>query len=169
MTGAAEGLAAKTTVYDYLELWNWDGTPLRIHHALYVGMRERAGREASPTAAVIGSQSVKGAEKGGVDRSIGLRRGQKGQGLEASFPGWHARPPADCAHASSRYPRPRRRLRQRETFVLMMEKRRNSAKVQGELRHLGPLLRRRSGSTLLHRPRRCILTLSTQVIWGIPD
>jgi transposase len=55
----------RSTVYDYLELWNWDGTLLRIHHALYVELRERAGREASPTAAIIDSQSVKGAEKGG--------------------------------------------------------------------------------------------------------
>jgi transposase len=55
----------KTTVYDYLELWNWDGTLARIHHALYVEARERAGREASPTVAIIDSQSVKGAEKGG--------------------------------------------------------------------------------------------------------
>jgi len=55
----------RTTVYDYLELWNWDGTLARIHHALYVEARERAGREASPTVAIIDSQSVKGAEKGG--------------------------------------------------------------------------------------------------------
>jgi transposase len=59
----------QTTVHEYLSLWNWDGTLLRIHHALYVGLREHAGREASPTAAIIDSQSVKGAEKGGL-RSI---------------------------------------------------------------------------------------------------
>jgi transposase len=56
---------SKTTVYEYLDLWNWDGTLLRIHHALYVRAREREGREASPTVAIIDSQSVKGAEKGG--------------------------------------------------------------------------------------------------------
>jgi len=54
-----------TTVWEYLDLWNWDGTLRRIHHALYVAARERAGREASPTVAIIDSQSVKGAEKGG--------------------------------------------------------------------------------------------------------
>ena len=59
----------KTTIYDYLELWSWDGTLMTIHHALYVELRERAGREASPSAAIIDSQSVKGAEKGGL-RSI---------------------------------------------------------------------------------------------------
>jgi len=58
-------LPPPTTVWEYLDLWNWDGTLLRIHHALYVEARERAGREASPTVVIIDSQSVKGAEKGG--------------------------------------------------------------------------------------------------------
>ena len=56
----------KSTVHDYLELWNWDGTLERIHHALYVAVREKAGREASPTAAIIDSQTAKGAQKGGL-------------------------------------------------------------------------------------------------------
>jgi hypothetical protein len=37
----------------------------RIHHALYVQCRELANREPSPSAAIIDSQSVKSAEKGG--------------------------------------------------------------------------------------------------------
>ena len=45
-------------------LWDWDGTLERIHHALYVAVRDREGREASPSAAVIDSQSAKGAQKG---------------------------------------------------------------------------------------------------------
>ena len=56
----------KSTVHDYLELWNWDGTLERIHHALYVAVRVKEGREASPTAAIIDSQSAKGALKGGL-------------------------------------------------------------------------------------------------------
>ena len=55
----------KSTVHDYLMLWVWDGTLERIHHALYLMTRELEGREASPSAGVIDSQSVKGAEKGG--------------------------------------------------------------------------------------------------------
>jgi transposase len=62
-------LPPKSTVHEYLELWNRDGTLERIHHALYVEVRERAGRGASPTTAIIDSQSVKGAQKGGP-RSI---------------------------------------------------------------------------------------------------
>ena len=55
----------RTTVFEYLDLWEWDGTLARVHHALFVATREQAGKEASPTAAIIDSQSVKGAEKGG--------------------------------------------------------------------------------------------------------
>jgi hypothetical protein len=58
-TGVAEG-----------ESWiagaSWDGTLERIHHAIYVAVREQEGREASPTAAVIDSQTAKGAQKGGA-------------------------------------------------------------------------------------------------------
>jgi transposase len=59
-------LPPKSTVHDYLELWNWDGTLERIHHTLYVAVREEEGREASPTVAIIDSQSAKGAQKGGL-------------------------------------------------------------------------------------------------------
>ncbi len=59
-------LPPRSTVYDYLDLWRWDGTLERIHHELYVRCREQAGREASPTAAILDSQSVKSAEKGGA-------------------------------------------------------------------------------------------------------
>jgi transposase len=58
-------LPAKSTVHDYLMLWEWDGTLDRIHHALYVMTRDLEDREASPSAGAIDSQSVKSAEKGG--------------------------------------------------------------------------------------------------------
>ena len=58
-------LPPRSTLHDYLELWEWDGTLACIHHALYVKCREQVSREASPTAAIIDSQSVKSAEKGG--------------------------------------------------------------------------------------------------------
>ena len=67
-------LPPKSTVHDYLELWNWDGTLERVHHALYVAACEEARREASPTAAIIDSQTAKGAQKGSLARSFGLRR-----------------------------------------------------------------------------------------------
>ena len=58
-------LPPRSTVNDYLRRWDEDRTLDRIHHALYGLCREQAGREASPTAAIIDSQSVKSAEKGG--------------------------------------------------------------------------------------------------------
>jgi transposase len=58
-------LPPRSTVNDYFRRWDDDRTLERIHHALYVQCRELAGREASPTAAIIDSQSVKSAEKGG--------------------------------------------------------------------------------------------------------
>ena len=64
-------LPPRSTVYDYFDLWEWDGTLGRIHHALYVKCREQVSREASPTAAIIDAQSVKSGEKGG-HRSTGM-------------------------------------------------------------------------------------------------
>ncbi len=58
-------LPPKSSVHDYFDLWTYDGTLERIHDALYERCRERAQRKASPTAAIIDSQSVKSAEKGG--------------------------------------------------------------------------------------------------------
>ena len=59
-------LPPKSTAHHYFMLWDWDGTLERIHHALYVAAREQAGREASPTAAIIDSQSAKAAQKGAL-------------------------------------------------------------------------------------------------------
>ncbi|AFK55421.1 transposase (plasmid) [Tistrella mobilis KA081020-065] len=58
-------LPPRSTVHEYLGLWERDGTLARIHHALFVDVRELARKETGPTAAIIDSQSVKSAEKGG--------------------------------------------------------------------------------------------------------
>ena len=58
-------LAPRSTINRYFSRWTEDGTVERIHHALYVRCRDLAERQASPTAAMIDSQSVKSAEKGG--------------------------------------------------------------------------------------------------------
>ena len=55
----------RSTLFGYFQRWEWDGTLERIHHALYQQCRAQAGRDESPRAAIIDSQSVKSAEKGG--------------------------------------------------------------------------------------------------------
>jgi transposase len=59
-------LPPKSTVWDCLSLWEWDGTLERIHHTLYAAERERAGREPSPSTAIIDSQTAKLAQKGAL-------------------------------------------------------------------------------------------------------
>src|SRR5215203_1292419 len=59
-------LPPRSSVHGYFDLWTYDGTLERIHQVLYEQCRERGQRKASPTAAIIDSQSVKSAEKGGV-------------------------------------------------------------------------------------------------------
>jgi transposase len=58
-------LPPKSTVYRYFCDWGYNGTLERMHHTLYVECRDKLGREASPTACIVDSQSVKSAEKGG--------------------------------------------------------------------------------------------------------
>ena len=87
-------LPPRTTVYDYLELWEWDGTLARIQHALLVAVRERAGKAASPTTAIIDSQSVKGAEKGGprpILRAMMRARRSKAASATSSSTRWACR------------------------------------------------------------------------------
>ena len=73
----------RSTVHEYLKLWEWDGTLERIHFALFVQVRDLAGKEASPTAAIIDSQSVKSAERGGAEiDSIGYDAGKKVKGIK---------------------------------------------------------------------------------------
>jgi transposase len=58
-------LPPSTTIHDYFRRWTDDRTLDRLHQALYIRCRDLADRAASPTAAIIDSQSVKSAEKGG--------------------------------------------------------------------------------------------------------
>ena len=71
-------LPPRSTLHDYLQRWDYDGTLGKIHYALYQKCREQIDREASPTACIIDSQSVKSAEKGGpASIPKGMMRGRK--------------------------------------------------------------------------------------------
>jgi putative transposase len=55
------------TVYHYFRLWRKNGTWEKLNDALREDVREKAGRERQPSAAILDSQSVKTAE-GGTER-----------------------------------------------------------------------------------------------------
>jgi transposase len=69
------------TVYYYLRRWQAEGVWERIHHAVLLADREQAGREASPTAAIIDSQSVRtGDQKGARAATTRARRSRGASG-----------------------------------------------------------------------------------------
>ena len=56
----------RSTVYNIFRKFQREGVWKAIWAELHTALRERTGREASPSAAVLDSQSVKSAEKGAV-------------------------------------------------------------------------------------------------------
>ena len=65
----------KSTVFDYFSAWRKCGLWVLLNDCLRVKVRVAEGRKPSPTAAILDSQSVKGAEQGG--EAIGYDAGKK--------------------------------------------------------------------------------------------
>jgi transposase len=75
----------RSTVNEWFVRWHCSGTLDRLHFALYQQARELAGKEASPTAAIVDSQSVKSAEKGGpISIPSAMTRARKSKAKSAT-------------------------------------------------------------------------------------
>lgn len=61
------------TVHFYYRKWRLDGTWQQIHDTLHAKARQAVGRETSPSAAIIDSQTVKTTEKGAFEVTMGPR------------------------------------------------------------------------------------------------
>ncbi len=86
-----------STVQGYFYASSHEGLLARINHVLVVALREAVGREASPTAGVIDSQSVKTAECGGprgfdAGKKINGRRRHIVTDTEGHLVGVHVHP-----------------------------------------------------------------------------
>jgi putative transposase len=74
------------TVYGYMRAFAAAGVWETIRHHLVVMLRERDGREPSPSAAIVDTQSVKATEKGGRAATTPPRRSGAGSGKLGSTP-----------------------------------------------------------------------------------
>ena len=85
------------TIYGYMRDFASAGVWESIRHHLVLMLREREGREPSPTAAIVDTQSVKTTEKGGLAATTRPGRSRAGSATSRSTP-------RVCCSASSSTP-----------------------------------------------------------------
>ena len=88
-----------TTVRSHVDTWQRDGCWERVNTALRERVRQAAGREPTPSAGILDSQSVTTSEAGG---ERGFDGGKKGRRPPAARAGGHARAAAGGAGDTGR-------------------------------------------------------------------
>ena len=74
------------TVYHYFRAWKKDGTWTKVHNTLRDRLRQKEGREVSPSAAILDSQSAKTTEKGAPGATMQARKSKGVSGISSLIP-----------------------------------------------------------------------------------
>ena len=94
------------TVYEYMRAFTSAGVWESIRHHLVMMLREREGKEPSPSATIVDTQSVKTTEKGGLAATTQPRRSRGASATSRSIPRaccsvWLSTPPMSRMRTAS--------------------------------------------------------------------